>query len=396
MANQNIPKLRFKGFEGEWSVKLLKDVFLKVNERNVNNEYKNVLTNSAVSGIVNQLDFFDKDIANQNNLLNYYVVCVGDFIYNPRISKSAPVGPLNRNNLRKGIMSPLYTIIRSKEENSDFFEKYFQTKFWHKYMYKIANYGARFDRMSIATNDFFKMPLYFPNINEQQKIASFLGKADEWIGNLKEQKEDLEKYKKGMMQKIFAQKIRFKGFNGDWKKEKLGNLFKERNERCGDLKLQLLSVSLGNGITKQDDSVKTDSSSKNKENYKIVYPNDIVYNTMRMWQGASGVSEFKGITSPAYTIITLNDGEVNFFKYFFKQPRTIFDFYRYSQGLTSDTWNLKYNHFSEIDVITPKDVKEQQKIAEFLTSIDKLIDSKQEQIAKAEEWKKGLMQGLFV
>ena len=239
-----------------------------------------------------------------------------------------------------------------------------------------------------------------PIFDEQQKIASFLGAIDEWAENLKEQKENLELYKKGMMQKIFSQEIRFKDINtlsfNKWQEIKLGDLFKERIERNEGQKIDLLSITLEEGVSRQDSSIKRDSSSSDKSNYKIVHVGDIAYNTMRMWQGAFGVSKYFGITSPAYTIVFLKSGCIDFFGYLFKCTRTIFDFYRYSQGLTSDTWNLKYYHFSKLTARIPIEIKEQQKITDFLTSLDKGIESKQQQISQAEQWKKGLMQRLFI
>lgn len=211
---QKIPKLRFPEFSNTFEMKYLHDIFQKKQKRNSDNKEKYVLTNSAVEGIVSQQDYFDKDIANQDNLTNYFIVDLDDFIYNPRISKTAPVGPFKRNNLRKGIMSPLYTVLKPKVGDLSFLENYFQTKYWHRYMFKIANYGARHDRMNILHGDFMKLPIPFPSIPEQQKITSFLNSAEEWLKNLQTQKENLEGYKKGIMQKIFSQEIRFKDDGG--------------------------------------------------------------------------------------------------------------------------------------------------------------------------------------
>ncbi|HRN70746.1 MAG TPA: restriction endonuclease subunit S, partial [Candidatus Woesebacteria bacterium] len=200
--------LKFKDENGddypEWEEKRLKNVFQRESNRNSINQVRFVLTNSATQGIVSQFGYFDKDIANQGNLTNYYVVDIDDFIYNPRISKYAPAGPLKRNKLKKGIMSPLYTILKAKKGNLVFLEKYFDTTYWHKYMFKIANYGARHDRMNILQDDFMNMPIPFPNLDEQQKIADFLSSIDDLI-NLTNQRITLaEKWKKGMMQRMFV------------------------------------------------------------------------------------------------------------------------------------------------------------------------------------------------
>ena len=229
------PNLRFLKFNDQWKEKKLRDLFVKKNKKNTDNKEFFILTNSATQGIVAQRDFFNKDIANRDNLTGYYIVDINDFVYNPRISKHAPVGPLKRNKLMRGIMSPLYTPLKPKIDFLDFLEYYFNTKKWNRYMLKIANYGARHDRMNIAQNDFFDMPILLPTIAEQQNIANFLTSVNKWIKTLRSQKESLEAYKKGIMQKIFSQEIRFKDDDGgdfiNWREEKLEYFLNEHKMR---------------------------------------------------------------------------------------------------------------------------------------------------------------------
>jgi len=101
-------------------------------------------------------------------------------------------------------MSPLYTVLKPKGENLTFWEKYFETKVWHRYMYKIANYGARHDRMSIQQEDFFKMPMLSPSLPEQQRIATFLTSIDNLINSKQLQISQAKQWKKGLMQKLFV------------------------------------------------------------------------------------------------------------------------------------------------------------------------------------------------
>jgi len=201
-------KLRFKDENGndfpKWETKKLKEIFLRKSIKNKGSLIKNVLTNSATRGIISQGDYFDKDIANQNNLEGYYIVDVDDFVYNPRISVSAPVGPLKRNHLVKGVMSPLYTVLKPKIGNLCFYEHYFQTSFWYKYMRGIANYGVRHDRMNITNDDFEKLPLPFPHIKEQEKIASFLNEISKQISLVNEQLEETRTFKRALLNKLFC------------------------------------------------------------------------------------------------------------------------------------------------------------------------------------------------
>tara|TARA_R110002124_G_C8971374_1_gene515142 strand:- start:5089 stop:6303 length:1215 start_codon:yes stop_codon:yes gene_type:complete len=201
-------ELRFKEEDGndfpKWEYVKLKEVLKRSKLKNTDLKVKYVLTNSATQGIVSQNDYFDKDIANKNNLQGYYIVEKDDFIYNPRISQFAPVGPLKRNKLAQGVMSPLYTVLRPKQGNLEFLEFYFETTLWHKYMKAIANYGARHDRMNITMTDFENLPIPFPSLEEQIKIANFLSAIDENIGLVNTKIEHTKAYKKGLLQRMFV------------------------------------------------------------------------------------------------------------------------------------------------------------------------------------------------
>jgi type I restriction enzyme S subunit len=201
-------KLRFKDENGKdytgWEEKNLGDIAKRNANKNKDNQVNFVLTNSATQGIVSQADYFDREIANQNNLEGYYIVEVDDFVYNPRISVHAPVGPIKRNKLTQGVMSPLYSVFRFKEGNLQFFEYFFETIRWHEYLESVSNKGARHDRMNITNSDFFKMPISFPCIEEQQKITHFLSSIDSKIKSTNQQLAQTQSFKKGLLQQMFV------------------------------------------------------------------------------------------------------------------------------------------------------------------------------------------------
>ena len=157
--------------------------------------------------MVNQRDYVDKDIAVQGNLKDYFIVDKGDFIYNPRVSALAPVGPISRNNIGKGIMSPLYTVFCFNRPNSDFYMYYFKSTAWHSYLRKVGNIGARHDRIAISNDDFMAMPVPDPLSAEQQKIADCLSSLDEMIEFQAKKLEALKTHKKGLMQQLFPQEV---------------------------------------------------------------------------------------------------------------------------------------------------------------------------------------------
>lgn len=201
-------EIRFKDAGGndfaDWELKELKEIAFRITTKNRSNEISKVLTNSATQGIVSQQDYFDKDIANPKNLEGYYIVEKDDFVYNPRISTSAPVGPIKRNKLEKGLMSPLYSVFRFNDVNLDFIEQFFETNLWHDYLKSIANYGARHDRMNITVEGFFDMPILLPTKPEQNKIAIFLSAIDDKINLAGRQLEKTKEYKKGLLQQMFV------------------------------------------------------------------------------------------------------------------------------------------------------------------------------------------------
>lgn len=156
-----------------------------------------------------------------------------------------------------------------------------------------------------------------------------------------------------------------------WEQRKLGNLFNERKEKS--TKGELLSVTLSNGVTKFSDLNKKNNSNIKSGNYKVVKKNDIPYNSMRMWQGASGVSSYDGIVSPAYTVLVPNrNSNSNFYAVLFKKKSILNLFTRFSQGLTSDTWNLKYPILK--DIIVPfTNLEEQKRIFKIFNVINNLL-----------------------
>ena len=165
-----------------WEQRKLSEITDKVTEKNAGLQYVETFTNSAEFGIISQRDFFDHDIAKLGSLDGYYIEKNEDFVYNPRISTSAPVGPINRNKLgRTGVMSPLYTVFRPHDIDTTYLEYFFKCGYWHSYMNFNGDSGARSDRFSIRDNVFFQMPIPIPDIDEQRKIGELLTCLDNLI-----------------------------------------------------------------------------------------------------------------------------------------------------------------------------------------------------------------------
>lgn len=198
------PAVRFEGFSDEWEQCKLSDISEKSYEKNTDNKYSTVLTNSAEYGIVKQRDFFDKDIANSSNISGYYVVRKNYFIYNPRISNQAKFGPINRNKLDEtGIMSPLYLVFTVHNIDESFLETLFQTTTWHRFMYQNGDTGARADRFAIKDSTFMSMPIKVPTLEEQHKLAFAFQKLDRTITLHVQKLSLLKRVKQTLLQKMF-------------------------------------------------------------------------------------------------------------------------------------------------------------------------------------------------
>ena len=202
----DIPEIRFTGFTEAWEQRKLGDIATKQTSKNINSTIQEPFTNSAEQGVVSQYDYFDHGITNVANISNYFVICPDDFVYNPRISVTAPCGPINRNRLnRPGIMSPLYTIFRADQCIAvTYLEYYFKTKKWHPFMFLEGNTGARSDRFSISDSTFFKMPIQIPSKAEQKLISEQLEALSNLITLHQRKLDALKKIKSALLEKMFV------------------------------------------------------------------------------------------------------------------------------------------------------------------------------------------------
>lgn len=189
-------------------------------------------------------------------------------------------------------------------------------------------------------------------------------------------------------------KLRFPGFNEPYKQCRIGDIYAERSQR-GASDMELLSVTMNDGVKPRSEIEGKDNSSEDKSNYKIVRKGDMVYNSMRMWQGANGISPCDGIVSPAYTVL-MPKQEINngYFAALFKSATLINEFRKNSQGMTSDTWNLKYPQIETIKIQIPS-VSEQDKVSELFGVLDARIVAQVQMIEALKKYKRGVVDGIL-
>ncbi len=285
----------------------------------------------------------------------------------------------------------LICIQNSLSYNSKFIYYYFSSPKFHNYLKNISH-GVTISHYTIIQVQ--ETPIPLPPLPEQTAIAEILSTQDRVI-ELKEQLlAEKKRQKKYLMQQLLTGKKRLKGFKGEWKKCRLGEVFSERNEtNCIDL--PLLSITGDKGVIPQSDSEKRDTSNDDKSKYKRICPNDIGYNTMRMWQGRSALSKIEGIVSPAYTIVVPKYNiDAHYMSELLHQPDVVYKFWTHSQGLVSDTLTCKYNDFCKVWVRIPS-LPEQTAIAEILSTADREIELLGQSIEAEKQKKKSLMQLLL-
>lgn len=288
----------------------------------------------------------------------------------------------------KAYISEHAIAVQPNESNSIEFLRY-KLDFWN-----LNRFSESSAQPGLSVEKLVRYKLAVPPMEEQRKIAEILGVWDEAIEKQNRLVEKLELRKRALMQRLLPGRTRLPGFTSPWQKVKLGEIFKERNEtKCEHL--PLLSITADRGVILQSESDKKDTSNDDKSKYKRICPNDIGYNTMRMWQGRSALSAMEGIVSPAYTIVTPKvEVDPLFISELIKQPRVVYDFWNHSQGLVGDTLNCKFHDFSQVKVAIPSH-PEQKAIAEVLTAADNEIATHRKRLEALRLQKRGLMQQLL-
>lgn len=406
-----VPKLRFPEFRGttEWKFVPLKKQAKRCIQKNRNGAITRVLTNSAEYGVVDQRDYFDKDIATQGNLENYYVVLKGDYVYNPRISASAPVGPISKNNVGIGVMSPLYSVFRFDDSNNDFYAYYFKTTGWHQYMRQASSTGARHDRMAITSDDFMAMPLPASTLEEQQKIADCIVSLDECLGLASKKLGELRAHKQGLMQRLFPvygeklPKLRFPEFvgAGEWKKMQLENIatfYKGKGITKADIDPsgENLCIRYGELYTTYGEVIDKVVSRTNLHSNDLFLScrNDVLIpssgETKQDIAKASCVLVDDVALGGDLNVIRSNENGV-FLSYLLNGSCSN-EIARIAQG---DTVVHLYSSQLKLLTVAIPEPNEQQKIADCIASFDDLITSQTQKIAALRHHKNALMQKIF-
>ena len=387
----------FKNLPSGWKVMRLGDVAEKSILKNRNNLIKLVLSNSAIDGLVAQNEYFDKDIANKENIQDYYIVDLGDFVYNPRISQSAPTGPINRNMLSKGIVSPLYTVFTVQDEIlAKFLAYFFKTIVWQNQVKSVANYGARYDRINITDNAFFSLKILLPPLDEQKKIAEILSTCDEAINLTINLIESKKQFKKALMQNLLTAKIRFPQFKDEWEETKLGEICDistgtSKSRFIGDGKFYIVDM----GSITQDGLLNLTKTTNLSQDFldfgDLVMPKDDIGGGKIIGKVAVIDKDNTYVLSDHIFRIKTTENS-NFLAYLINSDLINKKIRREVSGTAQ--LGLSKRTIENLKIKLPN-LKEQQKIAEVLTACDDEINLLNLKLENLKKQKQGLMQKLL-
>lgn len=265
-----------------------------------------------------------------------------------------------------------------------------------EYLNWVSVMSVRSGQPGINSNEYKKLPIILPSLDEQNKISNFLTSIDKKIDLLERKHQFYQEFKKFLMQQIFTQKLRFKN-DKQWNVYLLRNFINEYNERMGNKSnLPILSSTL-NGIFLQNEYFNKSVSSKDVKNYKIVPNGYFTYRSM------SDTDKFRfniqsivevGIISPAYPVFSTQNID-DYFLYYYLNNSNFIKKQILSLKEGGTRYALSFSKFKKLKISLPS-LEEQEKIANFLSAVDKKIDLIQTQIQKMEEFKKGLLQQMFV
>ncbi|MFN3714886.1 MAG: restriction endonuclease subunit S [Alcanivoracaceae bacterium] len=391
-----VPQLRFPEFReaGEWERNILGGLF--ENRQEAGFDSLPLLSLTDKDGIIPQEESNRKSNASADKS-RYLRVLPGDIAYNTMRMWEGRSAYADR----EGIISPAYTVCKpTGTANGLFYSYYFKTRQLIE-QFRRYSQGLVKDTLNLKYPAFAQIPVLLPRPEEQQKIADCLSSIDALIAGQAEKVDALKTHKKGLMQQLFPRegetvpRLRFPEFRkaGKWPTILAGKIFSNRVER-GEPGLPIYSVTMTEGLVPRDSLDRRIDDIADVRANKTVRKGDLAYNMMRMWQGALGVAPEDCMVSPAYIVVKPCGVNPLFFYFQLKLPGTLQTLTAHSRGLTEDRLRLYYEDFAKVPLLNPS-LLEQNRIADFLASIDALISRQEERLDALKFHKKGLMQRLF-
>ena len=406
MSN-NVPEIRFPGFTAPWEQRKLSEVLEIVNNKNGDSYGKeDVLSVSDEYGCINQIRFQGRSFAGED-ISNYKIVDTGDIIYTRSPLKSKPYGIIKVVGAETGIVSPLYIVNKAKAGNdSEFIYRVFDTpQKTNTYLSPLVRKGAK-NTMNISNDEWLSGEIIVaPSFEEQHKIGEYFNSLDNLITLHQRKLDEIKEYKKGLLQKMFPKEgknvpeIRFPGFTAPWEQRKFSDFTWNAGKRNSqDLDLEPYAVTNDRGFIRQNEAHDEFGYMKDvdRKAYNIVMPNSFAYNPARINVGSIGYYEGSEnvIVSSLYEVFQTADYvDDRFIWHWFKSDIFPNWIERLQEG--SVRLYFYYDKLCECRMLMPS-LAEQKKIATTLDEFDNLIALHQRKLDEIKEYKKGLLQKMFV
>ena len=380
MNKRKTPAIRFKEYKNDWEQRKLGDIVERITRKNENLESILPLTISAQYGLIDQNEFFDKRIASKD-VSGYYLVRKGEFAYNKSTSSDAPWGAIKRlDRYESGVLSTLYIVFRILDEekiDSDYLVTYYDTDLWHKGVQAIAAEGARnHGLLNIAPADFFETTVSMPqDIEEQRKIGAYFKNLDCLI-TLHQSKAESWKNKKNQLSTISweqrklldcIQKIT--DFRGRTPK-KLGMDWSEE----GYLALSALNVKDGYIDFNQDIHYGNQELYDKWMTGNELHKGQVLFTTEAPMGNVAQVPDNRRyILSQRVIALDVKDNLLteNFLATVLRTPTVFAYLTALSSGGTAK--GVSQKSLSSVEIRLPKNLKEQEKIADTFSNLDHII-----------------------
>lgn len=408
MSNK-VPQIRFNGYSDDWVQRKLSEVTERVTRKNKNNESTRPLTISAQDGLIDQNDFFDKQVASRD-VSGYFLVKNGEFAYNKSYSNGYPWGAIKRlDHYDMGVLSTLYIVFKPTNVSSQFLVSYYDTTKWYKEVAKNAAEGARnHGLLNIAPSDFFSTVLEIPtSIEEQDKIGDFLKKMDNLIAANQRKLDLLKEQKKGYLQKMFPKngekvpELRFAGSADDWEQCKLSDEMTDfivpmRDKpkefggnipwtRIEDIEGKFLNDSLSEQYVTEE--------TIQKMNLKIIPKDSLIVSSSATF-GVVAVVTQDLITNQTFIgLVPREKNTLDYWYAFFQSSEA--RKYMKLQSAGSTIFYIARDSFEKMPISVPK-IDEMIKIGEYFSNLDNLIALHQRKLELLKEQKNGFLQKMFV
>lgn len=402
---ETTPRLRFKGFEGEWQKKLLSDCLEISDEKNTDNIFgiEDVLSVSDENGVVNQIEHLGRSYAGKS-VSGYKILRPGQIVYTKSPLRAKPYGIVKHNTGKAGIVSVLYAVYNPKEGVAPEYIHYYFDPAWrlNAYMRPLVNKGAK-NTMNISDETALTGYIMIPkDIEEQKRIASFLQRLDDQMKLHQHQFERLKQLKSACLDSMFPQQsentppIRFKNFNNKWNRAMASELFITYNNR-NHPELPVLSAcqDIRGMAVRSESGYDISHDRANEVTYKVVMPGQFVIH-LRSFQGGFAHSAVEGITSPAYTVFGFKETDKHD-DYFWK---TVFMSKAFVDRLKTITYGIRdgrsisFSEFGEMALNFPE-LEEQKSIASFFKRIDSNIAVQQQRLERLKQMKSACLDGMF-